>query len=252
MRPSSRRFEYDFPYSDEMSGRRDFKKLCLVGAGPLETAGHLIAFANLLVDDKVQIRKRCSHGTKDFFQAFKPGPLPRERRLLDDVFADKLCRCVGLSLVDHFFNEATNDCGRCLAPLNSPPASMCFSTGTDIQKDRNSQSVLAEKPAPGPPRQQVYPGPENNRSGCRVGSSAIKGIARAANVRFGAGRGQSEKEITCAMERSQPAAHEHVEHTYRHFAVNSRAQLSAYFCAAAQCPISPGARRCLRQQSGWR
>ncbi|HEY7388072.1 MAG TPA: LuxR C-terminal-related transcriptional regulator [Bryobacteraceae bacterium] len=41
--------------------------------------------------------------------------------------------------------------------------------------------------------------------------------------------GRPEKEIAWAMGRTQPAIHEHIEYLYRHFGVNSRAQLAAYF-----------------------
>ncbi|HKT10208.1 MAG TPA: LuxR C-terminal-related transcriptional regulator [Terriglobia bacterium] len=48
--------------------------------------------------------------------------------------------------------------------------------------------------------------------------------------------GQSEKEIASAMDRSQPAVHEQVEYIYRHFSVNSRALLSAYFVRRRPVP----------------
>jgi DNA-binding CsgD family transcriptional regulator len=41
--------------------------------------------------------------------------------------------------------------------------------------------------------------------------------------------GLSEKEIASALDRSEATIHENVEHIYRHFEVNSRAQLAAYF-----------------------
>ena len=41
--------------------------------------------------------------------------------------------------------------------------------------------------------------------------------------------GLSEKEIASALERSHPTIHENVDRLYRHFGVNSRAQLAAYF-----------------------
>jgi DNA-binding CsgD family transcriptional regulator len=41
--------------------------------------------------------------------------------------------------------------------------------------------------------------------------------------------GLSEKEIASAMHRSKPSVHEHIDYLYRHFGVNSRAKLAAYF-----------------------
>jgi len=41
--------------------------------------------------------------------------------------------------------------------------------------------------------------------------------------------GRSEKEIALAMGRSLPTVHEHIQYLYRHFGVNTRAKLMAYF-----------------------
>jgi DNA-binding CsgD family transcriptional regulator len=41
--------------------------------------------------------------------------------------------------------------------------------------------------------------------------------------------GQSEKQVAARMHRSAAAVHEHVSHLYRHFGVDSRGELAAYF-----------------------
>lgn len=48
--------------------------------------------------------------------------------------------------------------------------------------------------------------------------------------------GRSEKEIALAMLRSPPTVHEHIEHVYEHFGVNSRAKLAAYFLRRRAAP----------------
>lgn len=48
--------------------------------------------------------------------------------------------------------------------------------------------------------------------------------------------GRSEKEIALAMHRSKAAVHEHIDYLYRHFGVNSRAQLAAHFLRRRAMP----------------
>jgi DNA-binding CsgD family transcriptional regulator len=53
--------------------------------------------------------------------------------------------------------------------------------------------------------------------------------ARRRNVLWLLLDGHSEKAIASAMHRSRPSIHEHIGYLYRHFGVNSRAELAAYF-----------------------
>lgn len=48
--------------------------------------------------------------------------------------------------------------------------------------------------------------------------------------------GRAEKEIASLVGRSPPTVHEHIEYLYRHFGVNSRAKLTAYFLRRRAAP----------------
>jgi DNA-binding CsgD family transcriptional regulator len=62
--------------------------------------------------------------------------------------------------------------------------------------------------------------------------------------------GRSKKEIASAVGRSQPTVHEHVEHLYRHFGVNSKAKLAAYFLRRRAVP-GPTRRPPLSSPQAW-
>ena len=75
---------------------------------PLKAAGHFVAFRNLLLDRKVQIRERSSHAAKNVLQTLQPRTLTGKWNLLDYVLPHKPRSRVYIALRDHFFREAPN------------------------------------------------------------------------------------------------------------------------------------------------
>jgi hypothetical protein len=91
------------------SRSRDAEKFSPVRTSPLEAGQYLVPLGDLLLDGEVQVRKSSPHPTQNIFQPFQAWTLARQRNVLQHILPDELNGGVDLTLIDRFFNEASDD-----------------------------------------------------------------------------------------------------------------------------------------------